>query len=242
MAADIHILVPAFNEGPRIGEVLETICSYPQNKRIAVIDDGSTDNTQMEASRFPVDILTHPKNLGKGAALQTGLDHLPDTPYWLFLDADLIGLDHDHMDQLLEPLYRKQEVAMTVGMLVGHNARVNAAQRWFGILNGQRGLSGRFVESLPSLNWSKFGVEIYLSKLARARGCKVCTPVLQNLTHYTKEQKLGLGPGVRYRLQMYNECLYSYFHWRSHTPAGLISKDSRKPQTKMEKRTHHSNP
>lgn len=242
MAADIHILVPAFNEGPRIGDVLETICSYPQNKRIAVIDDGSTDDTRDVASRFPVEVLTHPQNLGKGAALQTGLDHLPETPYWLFLDADLIGLDHDHMDQLLEPLYCKHEIAMAVGMLVGSNARVNLAQRWFSILNGQRSLAGHFVESLPSLAWSKFGVEIFLSRYARSKGCNVSTPVLEGLTHFTKEQKLGFGSGVRHRLQMYNECLYACAHWRNYAPLTEPGQKTGKPRAGMQKGTNHSNP
>ncbi len=214
MAAQVHFLMPALNEEPRIGAVLESLCSYPQKKRIVVIDDGSTDGTGAAAAKFPIEVVQHPANMGKGAAIQTGIEHLGPTPYWVFLDADLIGLEHDHIDQLLEPLYRDRDMAMTVGMLVGAKPQVNMAQRWFGILNGQRGLAGHFVDSLPSLAWSRFGVEIFLSKYAQARRLPVRQPLLHGLTHYTKEEKLGFGPGVRSRMQMYRECIYSLFYWR----------------------------
>ncbi len=217
MNKPVTVLIPAYNEGPRIGAVLDVVCNYSRSKRVIVIDDGSEDNTAEMAGKFPVTVLRHEKNRGKGAALQTGMDYVGRSPLWMFLDADLINLKECHMDSLIDPLEQDPSLGMTVGMLTGGGKKnVDLAQRYFGILNGQRGLSDFFVKLLPSLNWARFGVEIFLSKYAELRGVPVAKPVLENITHYTKEEKYGFSRGFPYRLQMYKECLYSLFFWRKY--------------------------
>lgn len=69
----VWIIVPAYNEGQVIGGVLSELCTQFQN--IVVVDDCSSDNTNDEARRFPVHFLSHPINLGQGAALQTGISY-----------------------------------------------------------------------------------------------------------------------------------------------------------------------
>ena len=226
MAAEIQIVVPAWNEGPRIAQVLETLCTYPQKKHIRVVDDGSTDDTAATARQFPVRVLSMGQNYGKGAALQRGLEAGRSSPYWLFLDADLRGLNHHHIDQLLEPLYRSADVGMAVGTLTGSSVQVNLAQRWFGLLNGERALAGFFVDQLPDLSWSRFGVEVFLSRLAAARSIPVEKPILKQLTHVTKEEKYGWPAGLRCRLQMYRECLYSLTNWKKYDVSVKASIDS----------------
>ncbi len=46
------VVIPAHNEGERIGQVLEQTKSYCDT--IIVVDDGSTDNTIAEAQRSGV--------------------------------------------------------------------------------------------------------------------------------------------------------------------------------------------
>lgn len=213
----VTILIPAYNEEPRIADVLDVVCEYKRPKRIIVIDDGSEDNTCQEAKKYPVEILRHEENRGKGAALQTGIDHGGKSPFWLFLDADLINLNEHHMETLLTPLEQDKSLGMTVGMFVsGGKTNVDLAQRYFNILNGQRGLACFFIESLPSLNWARFGVEIFLSRLADKNGVPTAEPILENITHHTKEEKYGFRRGFAYRLQMYKECLYSYCNWQKY--------------------------
>ncbi len=213
----ITILIPAYNEEPRINTVLDVVCSYEKQKRVIVIDDGSKDGTFEKAKMYPVEVLQHKINKGKGAALQTGIDHVGDSRFWLFLDADLINLKHEHIDALLKPLHEDPKVGMTIGMFKsGGKKNVDMAQRYFTILNGQRGLAGFFVKSLPSLSWSRFGVEVFLSRIAEQQGIPVQEPPLENITHYTKEEKYGFCKGFIYRLQMYKECIYSLFNWRKY--------------------------
>ncbi|MGI5875508.1 MAG: glycosyltransferase family 2 protein [Dethiobacteria bacterium] len=208
-------LVPAYNEGPRLGAVLEIILSSPLVDETIVIDDGSEDNTSHVAAQFPVKILSWKENRGKGAALQAGLDEADDAETFLFLDADLVNLGHEHLEALLTPLARVEEASMTIGVFrAGHKKSVNLAQNYFSILNGQRALKREFVNILPDLSWSRFGVEILLTKYAKLAGKTVLYPELHGITHVTKEEKLGFGAGFAYRLQMYRECLYSLFNYK----------------------------
>jgi len=214
---DLVILIPAYNEKPRIGSVLEIVCSYQGKKRIVVIDDGSEDETEKCARQYPVEVLRHKKNLGKGAALQTGIEYAGDALYWIFLDADLINLKHEHIEALCQPLKENQTIGMTIGMFQqGGKLGVDLAQKYFGILNGQRAISGWFVKSLPDLSWSRFGVEIFLTKIAESREITIFRPLLTGITHHTKESKLGYLAGFLYRLQMYKECLYALYGWKKY--------------------------
>ncbi|MCB9362227.1 glycosyltransferase family 2 protein [Candidatus Woesearchaeota archaeon] len=82
---DVFFIIPAYNEAERIAPILETVkkTNYP----FIVIDDGSTDSTADTARRYGK-VIVHPKNKGKGAALQTGIAHLPECEYVAIMDAD----------------------------------------------------------------------------------------------------------------------------------------------------------
>jgi len=68
---DVFVVVPAYNEAPRIGPVLEKLLEVAST--VVVVDDGSRDNTSDVARRYPVWLLRHVVNLGQGAAIQTGI-------------------------------------------------------------------------------------------------------------------------------------------------------------------------
>ncbi len=100
-----YILIPAFNESSRIGDVLKSL--LPLNYPIIVIDDGSTDDTAQIVSGSPVLLIRHDVNLGQGAALETGMEaaRLLEADFVIHFDAD--G-QHDVTDieRLLIPLKR----------------------------------------------------------------------------------------------------------------------------------------
>jgi len=204
------VLVPAFNEAPRLAPVLEVILSSPLVGKTIVIDDGSRDDTAKVAATYPVELLRFEENRGKGAALQAGLQLVPHADYYLFFDADLINFRPEHIAALLNPLLEHENIAMSVGLFrSGSKKSVNLAQQYFSILNGQRGLRRSFVEILPDLNWSRFGVEVLLSRYAALAGLEVAQPELHGISHVTKEEKLGFLRGFDHRLQMFSECLFS---------------------------------
>src|SRR6266699_1543137 len=89
----VSIVIPCYNEKNTIAEILQAVRAAPvENKEIIVIDDGSNDGTQTllrEKLSGSVDqIIYHPVNRGKGAALRTGFG-VASGDIILVQDADL---------------------------------------------------------------------------------------------------------------------------------------------------------
>src|SRR5438270_13581833 len=73
----LAVVMPVFNEGGTVGEVLKKVLEQKPIQEVIVVDDASADNTwealqQISKSDSRVRIFRHEKNKGKGAALQTG--------------------------------------------------------------------------------------------------------------------------------------------------------------------------
>ena len=86
--ADVWVVIAAYNEARAIGLVLAGLAGLPY--RVLVVDDGSTDGTAHIAGHAGVEVLSHPINLGQGAALQTGIDYalLRGASHVVTFDAD----------------------------------------------------------------------------------------------------------------------------------------------------------
>lgn len=68
------VVLPAFNEAGRIGNVVQEVLRY--SAHVVVVDDGSVDSTAAEAQAAGAIVVKHERNRGKGAALETGMDHV----------------------------------------------------------------------------------------------------------------------------------------------------------------------
>ena len=100
----ILVVVPAYNEAPTIPGVVAGIRSRCTGD-IAVVDDGSTDETAEVARSAGAMVLRHPCNLGIGAAVQTGFIYALDHNYDAVIRLDGDG-QHDpvNIPELLDPL------------------------------------------------------------------------------------------------------------------------------------------
>lgn len=67
-------LIPAFREEKHIADVIVETRKYLPD--VLVVDDGSGDDTAKIAREAGAHVLTNATNLGKGASLGVGLDHL----------------------------------------------------------------------------------------------------------------------------------------------------------------------
>jgi glycosyltransferase involved in cell wall biosynthesis len=103
----VSLIIPAYNEAPRIGKVLKNAKAVDEIKEIIVVDDGSTDGTDKVAKEFGADIIKHHKNLGKGEAIKTGISHAKKE-ILLFLDADLANMTPDKITALIRPILRNR--------------------------------------------------------------------------------------------------------------------------------------
>ncbi|WP_048151918.1 glycosyltransferase family 2 protein [Palaeococcus ferrophilus] len=81
----ISVVIPAYNEAKRIGNVLAKIPPFVDE--VIVVDDGSTDNTSEVARGFGVEVIRIEPNQGKGRAMRAGIEKATGDVV-VFMDAD----------------------------------------------------------------------------------------------------------------------------------------------------------
>jgi len=86
--ADAWVVIPLYNEAEVIGEVIAGL--LPDFANVVCIDDGSSDGGGVIARAAGASIVSHPINLGQGAALQTGFEYALErgAKYVVTFDAD----------------------------------------------------------------------------------------------------------------------------------------------------------
>ena len=113
----IYVLMPAFNEASKIGDLLEQLPTEIDGYRVEaiVIDDGSDDGTADVVRAVGKTVIEQPENMGKGAALCRGNEELQGLP----VDA-VVWMDSDgqHLPATIPDLVRpvlRGDVDLCVG-------------------------------------------------------------------------------------------------------------------------------
>lgn len=85
---DVWVVIPLYNEATVIAEVIAGL--LPDFPNVVCIDDGSRDGSGAVARAAGARVVSHPINLGQGAALQTGFEYAleRDARYVVTFDAD----------------------------------------------------------------------------------------------------------------------------------------------------------
>lgn len=68
------VVIPAYRAAARLPRVLDRVRRAVPSAALLVVDDGSDDATASAAAAAAAEVLSHPRNLGKGRALATGLE------------------------------------------------------------------------------------------------------------------------------------------------------------------------
>jgi glycosyltransferase involved in cell wall biosynthesis len=200
---EVAVVIPARNEADRIQATVTAALGLPASAVVIVVDDGSKDGTAAAARSAGAVVTRHPRNRGKGAAMETGAEAVAlldqrerrDRPrHLLFLDADL-GRTAAAAGPLVEPvLAGRADMTIAVfattvklgghGLVVGlSGAGIRRATGWRPTqpLNGQRCLTRAAFEAARPLarGW---GVETALSIDLLRKGLRV-TEVEVELAH-----------------------------------------------------------
>lgn len=130
MSLALSVVIPAFNEGRRLGPTLETVLAYLEGRgegfEVVVVDDGSADDTTAVARGYEtrgVRTLRLECNRGKGGALRAGVLETSGAAV-LLTDADLSTPIGE-----LELLERRlPQAAVVLGSRATDDARVTVHQ------------------------------------------------------------------------------------------------------------------
>jgi glycosyltransferase involved in cell wall biosynthesis len=97
----ITVILPAYNEEVSIGSMVLRTRQYAD--RVLVIDDGSTDRTAEVAELAGAEVIRHPINRGKGAALRSGFHAAREADVIVTMDSD--GQHHpSEISKLIAPI------------------------------------------------------------------------------------------------------------------------------------------
>jgi len=201
-AGEVAVVISAWNEADAIAVTVGAASAIPAVGLVVVVDDGSRDGTAALARQAGAAVMRHPRNRGKGAAMETGaeavrlLDERSGKPHrhLLFLDADL-GETAARAGPLTEPvLAGTADMTIAVfttrvklgghGMVVGlAGAGIRRATGWQPRqpLNGQRCLTRAAFEAARPLAHG-FGIETALTIDLMRRGMRI-TEVEVDMAH-----------------------------------------------------------
>ena len=106
----LTIIIPVFNEVKTLKEIIEKVENLNIEKEIIAVDDGSTDGSADVLIRLMkegrINFIQHKKNLGKGAAIKSGLRQA-NGDIVIIQDADLETEPGDYYN-LIKPIINKE--------------------------------------------------------------------------------------------------------------------------------------
>ena len=108
------VVVPLFNEASVIDAVVSDLREHFD--RVVCVNDGSSDGGGEVARAAGATVITHPMNLGQGAALQTGIEwarRKGDLDYLITFDGDGQHKVSDVVDML--DYARRRDIAIVFG-------------------------------------------------------------------------------------------------------------------------------
>jgi glycosyltransferase involved in cell wall biosynthesis len=122
----LSVVIPVYNEAKTIAEIVRRVHATGLASEILIVDDGSSDGSREilhSLEKTPgVRVLLHPRNMGKGAAVRTGIQAAKGEII-LIQDADLEDNPRDY-PALLEPIQTGQADVVYGSRFLGAQHRV----------------------------------------------------------------------------------------------------------------------
>lgn len=214
MYQDILVIIPAYNEEFTIGKVIKKL-KKAGFENIAVVNDGSTDNTSKVAQMAGANVLNHPINIGVGGATATGIEYAKYKKISFIITVDADNQHHiDDIKRIAREIIKKETDVVVGSRLLDLKRKykirylINYLSNWFTyiisgkkISDSQSGLRAFNRKALHKINIQTCGYEAS-SEIIRhisAQGVTLSEiPIKAIYSDYSlaKGQRLSNGIGI----------------------------------------------
>jgi len=178
----ITAIIPVYNEEKTVRDVLKVVTTHKRIDKVIVVNDGSTDSTPKIIKKFNVEVISPYHNLGKGEAVRMAARNLDDG-ILLLIDADLINLNHKHIDTLLDSVV-KNKAAMVIGLRDKKNVFADKIMPYFPLTGGERAiLVGVFKKIIKNDLIAGWGLEYVMNDYCKKNNLVMHTVKLKGLNH-----------------------------------------------------------
>jgi glycosyltransferase involved in cell wall biosynthesis len=162
MTERVMVLIPAFNAAKSVGDVIRATREIV--RVVVVVNDGSRDDTAAVARAAGAEVVDHPQNRGKGAALKTGFAHAIKNGFDVVVTLDADG---QHLPREI-PKFLKSREETKADLIIGGRSHL------FGEMLPRRRLANRFSAwtiakaSKTGITDSQSGFRLYSANLLRS--------------------------------------------------------------------------
>jgi len=220
----VYVVIPAYNEGSIISRVVAEV--KRAGYAVVVVDDGSSDATAEEARTADAVVISHPFNLGQGAALQTGIAYALAQPAEVIVTFDADGQHRvSDISRLTEALFQEHAEFALGSRFLGQapnlpplrRALLRAATAFTRLTtglqvtdthNGLRAMTRRGAAAIRLRQNRMAHASEWLSQIAASGLRYVERPVTIEYTAYSLAKGQSIGDAILILLDLFARRLY----------------------------------